>query len=325
MTEAFNLIDAPAPDWTVASPWLDLWSGTTRGTPRLINLSENATHLVEGGAAGRVVLRLHRPGYQARSAIESELAWLAALRRDTTIPLPEPLPGRDGQLVQQLDAARFGVLFAYLPGREPSAADDLGDLFAVLGRYAALAHAQSRNYVPPPGFARQLWSAGAVLDADGLWGDWRAAPGVVPFRPVLDALDRRLRADLAAYGTGPDRFGLVHADMRLANLLVDGQRVALIDFDDCGFCWFMYDFAAAISFHEDDPRVPDWRARWIAGYGEVSPLADADIAILDTMVLLRRMALLAWIGSHAETPLARAHAADFARVTASLAMPYLSR
>ena len=113
--------------------------------------------------------------------------------------------------------------------------------------------------------------------------------------------------------------------MRLANLLVDADRVTLIDFDDCGFGWFMYDFAAAISFHEDDPRAAEWRARWLAAYEAVRPLTLADRAVLDAMVLLRRMALLAWIGSHHETELARAHAADFAAGTAKLAANYLGR
>ena len=66
----------------------------------------------------------------------------------------------------------------------------------------------------------------------------------------------RVRAGLAAYGTAPDRFGLIHADMRLANVLVDGEAVTLIDFDDSGEGWFAYDFAAAVSFFEDSPVVP---------------------------------------------------------------------
>jgi Ser/Thr protein kinase RdoA (MazF antagonist) len=100
--------------------------------------------------------------------------------------------------------------------------------------------------------------------------------------------------------------------------------VTLIDFDDCGFGWFMYDFAAAISFHEDDPQAPALLRRWLAGYEQVRALSAEDVAIIDAMVLLRRMALLAWIGSHGETELARSHADDFARVTAKLAGPYLA-
>ncbi|MCS6762501.1 MAG: phosphotransferase [Candidatus Devosia symbiotica] len=58
---------------------------------------------------------------------------------------------------------------------------------------------------------------------------------------------------------GEDLYGLIHADMRLGNLLVDSDQVSLIDFDDCGFC-FTYDFAAAVSFHETNSAIPALKA-----------------------------------------------------------------
>jgi Ser/Thr protein kinase RdoA (MazF antagonist) len=297
------------------------------GRATLVNHSENHTFRIDA-AAGSFFLRVHRPGYQSAAAIASELAWLTALRAETDLPVPRPLAGRDGRIIQQFApggvAPRHAVLFAAEPGREPVPADDLAGLFKTLGRYAATVHRHVEGFRPPADFVRPRWDT-AILDANGLWGDWRKAPNVTGSVAItLQSLDAALRADLAAYGTRPDRFNLVHADMRLANLLVDGDRVTLIDFDDCGFGWFMYDFAAAISFHEDDPRAALWRARWLAGYQAVRPLDPADLAILDAMVLLRRMALLAWIGSHHETALAKAHAGTFAAGTARLAQIYLT-
>jgi Ser/Thr protein kinase RdoA (MazF antagonist) len=52
-------------------------------------------------------------------------------------------------------------------------------------------------------------------------------------------------------------FGLIHADLRLANLMVDDQGLTAIDFDDCGFGWWVYDLASALSFIETDPRLPE--------------------------------------------------------------------
>lgn len=311
-----------------ATSFLGLWPQAQGGTATLINHSENHTFRVDREEGACFILRIHRPGYQSAATIESELAWLEALTRDTEVPVPRPLPGHDGRLLQTLQdpagPARLAVLFAHEPGREPLPTDDLGALFETVGRYAAIMHAHAASFRPSGGFTRQVWTAAAILDPDGLWGDWRQAPHVEgEVAETLLALDRRLREHLAAYGRGPDRFGLIHADMRLANLLVDRGHVTLIDFDDCGFCWFMYDFAAAVSFFENSPQVPVLRERWLAGYAAIRPLAAADVGILDTMVLLRRMALLAWIGSHHETELAKAHAPDFARVTAELARQHL--
>ena len=113
--------------------------------------------------------------------------------------------------------------------------------------------------------------------------------------------------------------------MRLANLLIDGGNTRLIDFDDCGSGWFMYDFAAGISFMEDHQQVPALRAAWLDGYQQIRPLSPADIAEIDSFVLMRRMALLAWTGSHAHTDQARAVAPHFAAGSAVLAAAYLGR
>jgi Ser/Thr protein kinase RdoA (MazF antagonist) len=113
--------------------------------------------------------------------------------------------------------------------------------------------------------------------------------------------------------------------MRLANLLIEGETTRLIDFDDCGLGWFLYDFATGISFMEDNPQVPALRQAWVRGYRSVRPLSDAEEAEIDTFVMLRRMALLAWIGSHIEAPEPQALAPHFAAGTAKLAAEYIVR
>ncbi|SEQ56844.1 Ser/Thr protein kinase RdoA involved in Cpx stress response, MazF antagonist [Devosia sp. YR412] len=308
-------------------PALSSWIEVAGASARLINHSENQTFQIDTPANGSFTLRVHRIGYQTRPSVESELSWLMALRRDTALPIPEPVAGRDGALLQHFSTAqgdRFAVLFRHLPGGEPTPDSNLGDLFVTIGRYAATLHNHATQWQRPAEFQRQVWQASTILDADGLWGDWRAAPGVTAAnRAVLDRLDATLWRRLAEYGTAPDRFGLIHADMRLGNLLVDGDTTHLIDFDDCGFCWFAYDFAAAISFHETNPAIPALKASWLEGYQAVRPLAEEDIAAIDSMVMLRRMALLAWVGSHGDTKLAQQHVTGFADGTAQLAERYL--
>ncbi|MCW5722511.1 MAG: phosphotransferase [Devosia sp.] len=315
---------------TDLEPALRLWPQLdgAHARIRLVNHSENQTFRIEAPARAPLMLRVHRPEYQTAQSIRSELDWLMALRRDTDLPIPEPLAGRDGQILQHFSTpegkGRHGVLFRHIAGAEPSPESDLVGLFGVLGGYAARMHLHVIDWTPPPGFERQAWNAATILDEDGLWGDWRVAPGVdAEIGQVLDALCAQLPARLAAYGTGADRYGLIHADMRLGNLLVDGDHVSLIDFDDCGFCWFGYDFAAAISFHETHKTIPALKNAWIEGYRRVRPLGDEDVAMLDAMVMLRRMALLAWIGSHAETQLAQTHMNGFAQGTADLAARFL--
>jgi Ser/Thr protein kinase RdoA (MazF antagonist) len=308
---------------------LGLWNETEGAAAQLINYSENHTFLIDTAGQGRFTLRVHRPGYQSRPSIESELAWLTALRQATDLAIPEPVSGWNGSLLQAFRTAggedRLAVLFRFVAGVEPTLADDLTGLFGTLGTFAATMHRHVMEWERPPGFERQAWNAETVLSPEGLWGDWRRAPGVDPeIAIVLEELSQTLTARLGCYGTSRQRYGLVHADMRLGNILDDAGKITLIDFDDCGFCWYGYDFAASISFHETSPVIPALKSAWLSSYRAVRPFNEEDEAELESMVMLRRMALLAWIGSHAETTLAQSHMPGFAAGSADLARRYLA-
>ena len=103
------------------------------------------------------------------------------------------------------------------------------------------------------------------------------------------------------------------------------RTCGVIDFDDCGFSWFMYDFATTVSFFEDHPQVPELKDAWVEGYRSVAPLDPADEAELDTFVMLRRLLLVAWIGSHHEFATEAAElGAGFTDGSCALAERYLS-
>jgi Ser/Thr protein kinase RdoA (MazF antagonist) len=85
---------------------------------------------------------------------------------------------------------------------------------------------------------------------------------------------------------------------------VDGTHLRIIDFDDCGFSWYLYDFATSVSFIEHEPIVPDLLQAWIQGYCRRMPLHAEARAEIPTFVVLRRILLTAWLASHREVPLA---------------------
>ncbi|WP_428925677.1 phosphotransferase enzyme family protein [Marinibacterium sp. SX1] len=297
---------------------------------QLLTLSENATFLARDPARpAPVILRVHRPDYHTRAEIESELAWIGALRAEGTVDTPEVLElAGGGQIAAFQDGAqtRHVVGFAFMEGAEPDADARLVPGFEMLGAISARLHGQARRWHPPAGFTRKTWNWDTAFGPAPLWGDWRAALGLDPAgQAVLDRLSATLRSRLAAYGAGPDRFGLVHADLRLANLLVSGDRLGVIDFDDCGFSWFAYDFAAAISFLETEDYIPDLQAAWLRGYRSVAPFGAEHEAMLPTFILFRRLLLTAWIASHAETETAAWAGLDaFTQGTVALARAYLA-
>lgn len=316
---------------TLANQSLSLWDLPEGAAARLINVSENATYLVEAPGGYKSILRVHRENYHSHRAIECELAWLEALDREKVVTTPGYYLGRNGDPIQEgrvegLDDPRYMVLFHFVQGQAPDENGDMTDGFEELGAIAARCHDHVLRWRKPDNFERLTWDVDAVFGTAPTWGDWRDAPEVDDtVKPTLERVEATIRARLQAFGKAPDRFNLIHADMRLANLLVDAGGTRLIDFDDCGMGWFLYDFAAAISFIEDDPRIPGLKSAWVRGYRSVRAMSAGEEAEIDTFVMLRRMALLAWIGSHIEAPEPRELAPGFAATTARLGQAWMDR
>jgi Ser/Thr protein kinase RdoA (MazF antagonist) len=119
----------------------------------LLNISENATYAVDDLDTGRrTVLRVNRPGYHTREAIESELAWIAAIRQDGVLRTPQVLATSGGELVgvgRNPDReARHTVMFEWVPGAEPPE-DRLVEDFVELGAITARLHEHARRWQRP--------------------------------------------------------------------------------------------------------------------------------------------------------------------------------
>jgi Ser/Thr protein kinase RdoA (MazF antagonist) len=298
----------------------------------LWNVSENHTYRLEDGSGSRYALRVHRPGYRSVREIESELAWMDALREEAGVNAPRAIAAPDGQRVFSVStpelSPRDAVLFEWTTGVAPELDD--GDAaarqFEILGAISARMHDHARGWRRPTGFRRPRWDYETMLGSRGHWGRWQDGLGIgAEELRQLGRLQSTIASQLGAFGEDPARFGLVHADIRPANLLVDGGRVSVIDFDDCGFSWYMYDFATAVSFMEDHPLVPELRDAWVRGYRSTGELEAAAEAELPTFVMLRRLLLVAWIGSHHTfAPEAARLGAAFTGGTCALAEDYLS-
>jgi Ser/Thr protein kinase RdoA (MazF antagonist) len=284
---------------------------------------------VDSPSAGqRWALRVHRDGYHTRRAIESELAWMQALRAEAGVHTPRPVPGRDGELIQeiQLNGAvpRRCVLCHWLEGREPDECGDLIGPFEQLGEVSGRMHEHARHWTVPPAFERPTWDFDTSIGERPMWGSWKDGVAITPERLALftrlrDAIGRRLER----FGKAPHRFGLVHADIRLANLLMHDGGMRVIDFDDCGFSWFLYDCATALSFIEHRTDVVDLISAWAKGYRRVRELSAEEQAEILTFVMLRRLLLVAWVGSHPGTDLAQRMGDNYTAGTVDLAERYL--
>lgn len=121
------------------------------------------------------------------------------------------------------------------------------------------------------------------------------AHGVL-FEEARRALHRRL----SALATDRSSFGLIHADLHSRNVMVDGDRLVIIDFDDSGFGWYVHELAVALhpSWHE--PWFIDARDALVAGYRTVHPLTDDELSLLPAFLTIRSMMIVAWLDARPE-------------------------
>ncbi|GAA4561273.1 phosphotransferase enzyme family protein [Planotetraspora kaengkrachanensis] len=290
---------------------------TTRITP--LTRGFNTTFRVDTADGGRHVLRIQRTGGPSPEMVRSEMTWLAALRRDTGLVVPEPVPTRDGDLLTVAEAegvpgTRSCVLYRWVNGRfaddrlTPAHLERVGALMARLQSHGA-------EFAAPEGFHRgavdHVTSFGRTQD-DGLSPEVaaRAAALVDDVHssgggPIVQAVIERARTARDSLGRDPAVFGLIHADLHQENYLFHRGEARAIDFDDCGYGPYVYDLAVTLSELKRRPDYPDLRSALLYGYRGVRPLPASHERLIDVFIALRAVQLMMWTVEHRDQPMFR--------------------
>lgn len=303
---------AAAPFWPAAIEALKAFPIEPDGL-ELKSLSENVTYRVVDRRDGAAyALRLHRPWYHTHDELVSERDWIRALA-ETGIAVQAPMRTRDGQeyaavTIPGTSERRFAGLARWTTGRvladvlrETADTAIAARRFEQLGALTASLHDQAAGWRPPTTFTRH------ALDADGLMG---SAPHWGPFwdhqglseaerRLMLDTRDH-LHAALDRLDRQPTAYSVIHADMHPGNILVDGDTLTVIDFDDAGWGWHAYDIAVALFYHQHSPHFEVLEHAYVAGYRSVRPLSQQTLALLPMFRLIRGMAQIGWFHQRPE-------------------------
>jgi len=157
-----------------------------------------------------------------------------------------------------------------------------------------------------------------------VWGPFSVLPQLTsPQREVLLAGSRMLRDRLLEFGKGRDRYGLIHADFLPENLIVRDDGVRILDFDDCGYGWHLFDLATALFFHLGEATFADARTSLVAGYRTTRPLPDAHLEMLPAFLLARGLTYVSWVTSRWETETARDLSGEIIEGVTALAEEFL--
>ena len=286
----------------------------------LIKYRENAVFAVEAPNGLRVALRIHRHGYHSDAELRSELEWMQALSA-AGVPVPASITSASGKQFEVVSAPgvpepRQVDVFAWLDGNALGSAEAgvsdtaaVRDNFFCLGTLAARVHNQATGWTPPAGFTRHAWDRDGLVGEQPFWGRFWELPALQGDALNVIQKARRAVADgLEAYAARPrheQRYSMIHADLVGENVLVDADGVRLIDFDDAGFGWHLFELATALYFDRGESHYDEAAAALIAGYRTERELTDEELAWLPLFTAARSFTYLGWVYTRPETETAK--------------------
>jgi Ser/Thr protein kinase RdoA (MazF antagonist) len=241
-----------------------------------------------GGAS--FALRLCAPG-RDHVPLRRELLWLAALGRDTSLSIPEPVLSLTGDLfravsMEGVPGTRACMVLCWVDG-ERREAELTADEVATMGQLAAALHRHAETFRWPeelaPGYADP--AVRLLAAAEGV----RSAL-VSPADQALlcDAVDFVGEAT-AAHGAGPEAVGAIHGDLRLRKMRMGKDPVGILGFDACRMGAYLDDFSLLWSGLDGREATPVLQQALLDGYQSVRGLPSSGESSLRAYASLRGM------------------------------------
>src|SRR5215813_14023252 len=302
-----------------------------------LKVRENAVFAVHLRDGGKVVLRVHRCGYHSDSALRSERVWMQALG-DHGIEVPRHILSNSGASFESLQIEGFAGtrqvdLFHWISGQQlgtveggvDAASGSIGAVYRDVGRLAARVHNHSSVWSTPEDFERHAWDVEGLAGEKPLWGRFWDLDALSPSqRALFIRLKQTLVRDLNEFGRTADRYGLIHADLVPENILVDCGRLQVIDFDDAGYGWHLFELATSLYFLPRDGSVfSEARDALIQGYQEVRPLPESHLARLPMFLAARGTTYLGWVHTRRGEPAAAGMIPQLIELAVEAAEQYL--
>jgi len=284
----------------------------------LIKHRENAVYKVTLPNGTRHALRVHRPDYHTDNELNSELLWMQALN-EFGVHTPKVIAAEDGSLFVRSKAngnsiSRQCDMLAWVDGFplgsiEESSDTDLSvltDSYRTVGTIMARLHNHSSQWLLPEGFERHAWDVDGIAGKSPFWGRFWELEALTPAQvDLLQAASEIVRHRLKEFGQAPDRYGLIHADFLPENLLVADGDIKLIDFDDAGFGWHLFDIATSVFFFLGEKEFDAVLEALIEGYRTERELSDEHLEMLPTLLMARGLTYVGWLHTRRETDTAK--------------------
>lgn len=267
---------------------------------------ENMTFAVDAGERGKFALRVHQAGYRTDAEVQSELDFMEHVT-EAGVRTPRVIRAESGASFVYAehgaaDVPRQCDVFEWIDGKAfrktgevPEVSiENAAEIYAEVGRQVATIYNATENWVRPNGFSRPAWDAEGIFGVNGHLGDFRLIQNVTDAqRGLLTDIEAKLTQDINNFGKDPDRYGLAQGDLLPENIMICKDGIRLIDFDDTGHSWVLFEMATAlIDLAGSDYFDPSLGA-FIAGFREHRNLPDEHLAMLPAFLMARVLSYLA--------------------------------
>lgn len=262
----------------------------------------------------QLVLRVGTPHANTRTNIETEVQWLAALRRETNLDVVAPIPAVDGSLVvDELDLdlgkERPCVLFTWVPG-SPLGVGAGPFAYRMLGQMSASLQAHGRTWQPPGIEPLRRWDRVFYYDQE--------IDPIVVGDPLYDhlfdvqrrsviakAVQSAERVIEASWSTGSPQ--VVHGDLHEWNVHMAGGRLYAFDFEDVMIALPAQDVAVSLYWSRTSEQRQSIKESFRRGFESVAPWPVEDDEQLDGFHAARQVMLM----NYAARTLPLGEAADY--------------
>jgi Ser/Thr protein kinase RdoA (MazF antagonist) len=116
----------------------------------------------------------------------------------------------------------------------------------------------------------------------------------VSFQEPFERISQQARQAMEKLGTGSGAFGIIHADLYPENVLFKAGQAYPIDFEDCGYGYWIWDIAVALCAWAWGKDWEFMRDAFRTGYCRFRTLPEEQWEMLDLFVATQFATMVLW-------------------------------
>ncbi len=240
-------------------------------------LAEESTVMfrVDASDGSKYVFRIYSEADSSRVENQTEMYWLAALARETDLPVIQPVARKDGEYISLVSYAgvpgeKRCALYKWIPGVTLSEHVTLAN-YRKLGAIMAGLHNHAASLQLPDTIQPKRWDK--TFYFPGEKAVYNTAEYSHLYTPAqIETLDRAVATCdtyLASLYQQDAKPFLLHGDLHYWNVHIHRGKLYVLDFEDMLIGFPAHDIAISLYYLRDEPRDEELASAFRAGYASL--------------------------------------------------------